>query len=235
MTLAQHRELRHILLLFSSVILCISNDLISLGLSVRSLVLGAVSKPAVLGVEGIGGAFQGLFGKAVPSKKGKEQSAAVGQGGTLQFSLPSIPSKRFGASEAGSEELLGLSRVLVWLMAPVAAEYLKYGRTVVSDPRRSQKLLSVLEKIQLVESNGGGGSGGKKDTLGVASSLATSDVSYKIPNEEEDKKMLLQWAFYEASSLIRQYGDLLEDVNSYLATGTSTVGECVVLVEDELR
>lgn len=183
----------------------------------------------------MGGAFQGLFGKAVPPKKGKEPTADVGQGGALQYTLPTIPSKRGGGSEAGSEELLGLSRVLVWLMAPVAAEYLKYGRTVVSDPRRSQKLLSVLEKIQLVESRGGGGGGGKKDILGVASSLSASDVSYNIPNEEEDKKMLLQWAFYEASSLIRQYGDLLEDVNSYLATGTSTVGECVVLVEEELR
>jgi hypothetical protein len=46
---------------------------------------------------------------------------------------------------------------------------------------------------------------------------------------------LLQWAYYEATSLVRQYGDLLEEVNSYLATGTSTVGECVVLVEEELR
>jgi hypothetical protein len=233
MAIEQHREKLHIILLIT---FCASRMILSfLGLCLWSLLLGAVSKPAVSGVEGIGGAFQGLFGKAVPSKKEKEQSAAVGQGGALQYSLPSIPTKRGGGSEAGSEELLGLSRVLVWLMAPVAAEYLKYGRTVVSDPRRSQKLLSVLEKIQLVEGSKGGGSRGKKDVLGVASSLTASDVSYQIPNEEEDKKMLLQWAFYEASSLVRQYGDLLEDVNSYLATGTSTVGECVVLVEEELK
>lgn len=191
----------------------------------------------VSGVEGKGGAFQGMFGKAPPSKKVKEPSADVeqaAQGGSLVYALPSIPSRR-GKSSDGSEELMGLSRVLVWLMAPVAAEYLKYGRTVVSDPRRSQKLLTVLEKIQLVESRGEGGSGGKEDFIDVASSLIATDVSYKIPNEEVDKQMLLQWAFYEASSLIRQYGDLLEDVNSYLATGTSTVGECVVLVEEELR
>jgi hypothetical protein len=48
-------------------------------------------------------------------------------------------------------------------MAPVAAEYLKYGRTVVSDPRRALKLLSVLEQIQLTdESSGNTMFGGKQ-------------------------------------------------------------------------
>jgi hypothetical protein len=40
-------------------------------------------------------------------------------------------------TDRGSEEILFDSgRVLVWLMAPVAAEMLKYGKTLFSDPRR---------------------------------------------------------------------------------------------------
>lgn len=69
----------------------------------------------------------------------------------------------------------------------------------------------------------------------AASTDSTSDVLYTIPADTEDKKALLQWAFYESTSLIKRYGDLLEDVNSYLATGTSTVGECVLMVEEEMR
>lgn len=69
----------------------------------------------------------------------------------------------------------------------------------------------------------------------AASTDSTTDVLYTIPADTEDKKALLQWAFYESTSLIKRYGDLLEDVNSYLATGTSTVGECVLMVEEEMR
>ena len=79
--------------------------------------------------------------------------------------------------------------------------------------------------------------GSKNDKFNIRNNEKVEEegVTYRIPIIEEDKKVLLQWAFYEATSLIRQYGDLLEDVNSYLATGTSTVGECVDLVEKELR
>ena len=69
----------------------------------------------------------------------------------------------------------------------------------------------------------------------AASTDSPSDILYTIPADTEDKKALLQWAFYESTSLIKRYGDLLEEVNSYLATGTSTVGECVLMVEEEMR
>ena len=69
----------------------------------------------------------------------------------------------------------------------------------------------------------------------TASTDSPSDVLYTIPADSEDKKALLQWAFYESTSLIKRYGDLLEEVNSYLATGTSTVGECVLMLEEEMR
>ena len=151
------------------------------------------------------------------------------------YTLPNIPLLS-NKNENEQEEILGLSRVLVWLMAPVAAEYLKYGKTLVSDPRRSIRLLSILEKVQGSENNGGNNSENTKNAKNKEGNVLTlQDVFYKIPINEEDKKVLLHWAFFEATTIIRQYGDLLEEVNSYLATGTSTVGECVLLVEDELR
>ncbi len=135
--------------------------------------------------------------------------------------------------------MIGLGRVLVWLMAPVAAEYLKYGKTVVADPRRSVRLLKVLEAVQAREKKEKDGSTASAPATGTTSGSASAnvgnDVCYMIPGASEDQDALLQWAYYEASTLIKQYGDLLEGVNRYLGTGTSTVGECVMLVEDELR
>ena len=191
-------------------------------------------------------AFQSFFGtKGSKPKKDKNvgkiienaDRGGVGGGGEdvedrLQlFTLPSIPTLKKSTSENESEELIGLGRVLVWLMAPVAAEYLKYGKTIVSDPRRSLRLLSIIEKVQMSDK------GSKSNTFNIGNieEVQEEGVTYRIPVIEEDKKVLLHWAFYEATSLIRQYGDLLEDVNGYLATGTATVGECVNLVEEELR
>ena len=178
--------------------------------------------------------FQNMFGKKTAGKKDVVEDKVEKTLST--FILPDIP---MGGKFAGRDgiEVQGLSRVLVWLMAPVAAEYLKYGKTIVSDPRRSVRLLSVLEKVQAGEGSAGvEGRGDSSVGEGVSrAGMTVEDVLYSIPLEEEDKKVLLQWAFFEATSLIRQYGDLLEDVNSYLGTGTSTVGECVLLVEDELK
>jgi hypothetical protein len=60
------------------------------------------------------------------------------------------------------------------------------------------------------------------------------DIQSAIPKSEEDQTALLEWAYFEATTLVRQYGDLLEQIQSFLRTGTSTVGECSLLVESEL-
>jgi hypothetical protein len=114
----------------------------------------------------IGGAIQSIFGKAKPSKTitaVPTEKEKVTSNVRSTYSLPSIPIQRTGFGAPGGGDIQGLSRVLVWLMAPVAAEYLKYGRTVVSDPRRALKLLSVLEQIQITdESSGNTMFGGKQ-------------------------------------------------------------------------
>ncbi|KAJ1419423.1 hypothetical protein B484DRAFT_400194 [Ochromonadaceae sp. CCMP2298] len=151
--------------------------------------------------------------------------------------------------DRGVDRRLGLGRVLVWMMAPVAGEYLKYGKTVLSDPRRCEFLLDVLAGI----SNEGVGSEGSegKGSVGVGpgakgageggsdesdpnSPLFRYDLQ-SIPTLKEDRQALLEWAYYEATTLVRQYGDLLEETRLYLNTGTSTVGECALMIEDELR
>jgi hypothetical protein len=45
---------------------------------------------------------------------------------------------------------------------------------------------------------------------------------------------LLKWAYAEAVALVRQYGDLLEEVRGCVGNGGTSVGECVELIEDEL-
>ena len=107
---------------------------------------------------------------------------------------------------------LALGRVLVWMLAPVAAEQLRYGQAVVSDPRNARRLLLVLDRQQ-------GEAGGFK----VA-----------VPAEGTDRETLLRWAYYEAVALCKQYGELLEDVRDFLHTGTSSVGECCLLIEQVL-
>ena len=55
-----------------------------------------------------------------------------------------------------------------------------------------------------------------------------------FPTLEADQAALLQWAYFEATAIVKQYGDLLEDVSSYLSSGTSTVGECAFMIEKEM-
>ncbi len=66
--------------------------------------------------------------------------------------------------------------------------------------------------------------------------MKSSDSSkeYALPDTEEDEIALIEWAYFEATTLIRQYGDLLEEVRLYMGVGTSTVGECVSMLEEQL-
>lgn len=50
-----------------------------------------------------------------------------------------------------------------------------------------------------------------------------------------DQEKLINWAFNEAVILVKQYGEVVEEMNSFLLSGTATVGECVQLIEDQLQ
>lgn len=113
-------------------------------------------------------------------------------------------------------DAVGLGRVLVWLMAPVAAEVLKYGQSIMSDPRRSDRFLGLL--------------------MGVIQEQRPDLNIYKIlPKNEEDRKAVLRWAYNEAVTFIKQNGDVLEILREYMETGTTTVGECALLIEKEMQ
>ena len=180
--------------------------------------------------------------------------------------------RQFLDVDAGARaDLLGLSRLLVWLAAPVAAETLKYGRSVVSDPRRCGRLLNILENLQAASAASaaekdkdrgraqrvpavkGSAAGAGSSTAASAAdegtpagSNASSDGDSDgggldaldglvIPASQADKEALVLWAYNEAIALIRQYGELVEGVSSYISSGTTTVGECALLIEGELR
>lgn len=98
--------------------------------------------------------------------------------------------------------------------------------------------------MQLIEALDSGSQGllkGKGSANGIATagssgSGRSKDVSLRsvVPTQPENKLALAQWAYFEATTLVKQYGDLLEEVSLYLRTGTSTVGECSLLVESRL-
>lgn len=145
-------------------------------------------------------------------------------------------------------DLQGLSRLLVWLVAPVAAENIKYGSSVVSDPRRGRKTLEALESLQQVARKRASGAGASSDVgLGGSSDLLAGGVGgagegsptgleeLQLPSSAEDREALVQWAYNEASLLIRRYGELLEALSDYVQSGTASIGECALLIEQELR
>jgi len=57
----------------------------------------------------------------------------------------------------------------------------------------------------------------------------------RLPAAADDKEALVQWAYNEATLLIRQYGSLIETVSDYIQSGTASIGEIAVLIEEELR
>ncbi len=100
-----------------------------------------------------------------------------------------------------------LGRVLVWMNAPIAAETMKYGSTILSDPRKPRVLLDVFLSKQ-------------------------SDLAEII--DEKGKEKLLKWSYIESSTFLKRYGDVLEEVRAYLQTKSSSAGECAMLLEERL-
>lgn len=120
---------------------------------------------------------------------------------------------------------------------------------------RSRKLLTILNAVQRSEQAKLNKEGldpitGKKSQENINSSSndnngiindssGTADAAYSelfidLPDRQEDQEALLEWAYFEATALVKQYGELLEEVKDYLGTRTTTVGECVFLIEEEL-
>ena len=105
----------------------------------------------------------------------------------------------------------GILRLLVWLMAPVAAESARYPVCIMSDPREASGFLERLESVA-------------ENSPPVAAELWWLDD----PQERED---LLKWAYTEADLLIRQNRKMVDRLAERLEGGAATVGDCVALLE----
>lgn len=103
----------------------------------------------------------------------------------------------------------GIMRLLVWLMAPVAAESAKYPACIMSDPKEAEGLLDRLESL--------------------ADPAVTSELWW-LDNPEE-RADLLKWAYTEADLLVRQNRKMVGSIAERLEGGAATVGDCVALLE----
>eukprot|EP00543_Licmophora_paradoxa_P014953 CAMPEP_0202468256 /NCGR_PEP_ID=MMETSP1360-20130828/74710_1 /ASSEMBLY_ACC=CAM_ASM_000848 /TAXON_ID=515479 /ORGANISM="Licmophora paradoxa, Strain CCMP2313" /LENGTH=457 /DNA_ID=CAMNT_0049093121 /DNA_START=26 /DNA_END=1399 /DNA_ORIENTATION=- len=106
---------------------------------------------------------------------------------------------------------VGILKMLVWLMAPVAMESSKHPQSIVSDPREAAGFLSRLEdRVEL---------------------LGGPDQLFWLESEEE-KEDLLKWAYTEADLLLRNNREIVTELVQTLASGAGTVGDCVAVIED---
>jgi hypothetical protein len=104
----------------------------------------------------------------------------------------------------------GVMKMLVWLMAPVAMESLKYPQLIQSDPREAQGFLTRLEKSDLID----------KEDL------------WWLMDEPQERLDMLKWAYTEADLLIRRNQATVTEIAQRLTGGAATVGDCVGAVEN---
>lgn len=115
----------------------------------------------------------------------------------------------------GMDSLLssaGIMRVLVWLLAPVAAESAKFPVCIVSNPREAESFLDRLEEF-------------------AAKDPSLADEIFWTGNQQE-RKDLLKWAYTEADLLLRENRKILQEVTERLTGGAATVGDCIAVLEE---
>lgn len=77
------------------------------------------------------------FKSKVPAAPPSSANATLLQSSSSSLrTAESIPSTRTDVPVTAAESILNNGRVLIWLLTPVAAEYQRYGQTILSDPRR---------------------------------------------------------------------------------------------------
>ncbi|KAL7539392.1 hypothetical protein ACHAXR_009243 [Thalassiosira sp. AJA248-18] len=109
---------------------------------------------------------------------------------------------------------VGLLKVLIWLMAPVAMELSKYPALMSSEPREAIGLLQRLA-----------------DKARNNAQLAQA-LDGALPVDEEQRDVYLRWALAEADLLLRGNANIVESLSEALAGGAATVGDCVAVLEE---
>lgn len=108
---------------------------------------------------------------------------------------------------------VGLLKVLIWLMAPVAMELGKHPQLMSSEPRAAVGLLArLVDKA--------------RDNVELAQALDGA-----LPADEEQRDLYLRWALAEADLLLRNNAKTIDALSEALAGGAATVGDCVAVLE----
>lgn len=140
------------------------------------------------------------------SEKNKSQDSTSGKKEELTFSKFKFSALDPLLSDAG------VLKILIWLLAPVAMEKMKHAQLISSDPREASGFLKRLKE--------------KAPALGYESQLDALQI-----NSDTETNDLLQWAYSEASTLIRGNQKVCDDLAKRLAGGASTVGDCIAVLE----
>jgi len=114
---------------------------------------------------------------------------------------------------------VGILKVLIWIMAPVAMEGSKHAQLIASDPREGAGLLKRLKERS--------GSVGAEAAADVEDILRIGDGE----EEEEETDALLRWAYAEADAMLRENRGIVQELTERLAGGAATIGDCVAVIE----
>ena len=109
---------------------------------------------------------------------------------------------------------MGLMKMLVWLMAPVAMESARHPQLIVSDPREGHGLLVRLQdKADLLVSEKG------------------DPIDLWWTHKDGEEQDMLKWAYTEADLMLRNNKEVVQELSERLASGAATVGDLVAVVE----
>jgi hypothetical protein len=98
----------------------------------------------------------------------------------------------------------GILRMLMWLYAPIAMEYMNHPQLIVSDPREASGFLKRLEDYY----------GGTKDTRLFW--LDGSDASNPIPEQQQQyRSNLLKWAYMETEVMLRNNIRIIRSISEW--------------------
>jgi len=109
---------------------------------------------------------------------------------------------------------VGLLKVMIWLMAPVAMELSKYPQLMASEPRQA---LGFLQRL---------------DDKTKSEQYAQSALKGALPADDEQAGVYLRWALAEADALLRSNSKAVDALSEALAGGAATVGDCVAVLEE---
>jgi len=134
----------------------------------------------------------------------------------------SSPSSLPSSSSSSSSRMLGadfssgpgVQRLLVWLLAPVAAESAQHAQLLASDPRQAKAFLKLMRARSRAGDGGGTGAG--------------------LDDDEEGDELRLRFALGQAEEILRKHGGSLDALRTRMETGSATVGNCVTLLEKKI-